>query len=183
MKHHHHAALSLVLATIAAWSPGVVPAAPAVPPASAPMSEEECRVWRAEQAFARSLEQGDRDAFAAAVHPDAVFSGGSGILRGKAAVVQDWAALFEPGAAQLRWAPEQVAIGRRADLALSRGPYWIRNPAADAAHPLLAGEFTSTWTRDADGTWRVLFDGGSRPAPISEEALAKRLAAMPQPCS
>lgn len=180
----HHVALSFVLATVAAWTAVPLRAAPAVPAAVPPsLSDEECRVWRAEQAFARSLEQGDRIAFAAAVHPEAVFAGGSGVLRGKEAVVADWAALFAPGAPQLRWTPEQVAIGARPDLALSRGPYWIRNPAADAPHPLLAGEFTSTWSRDADGQWRVLFDGGSRPAPISEDALAKRLAALPVPCS
>ena len=40
---------------------------------------------------------------------------------------------------------------------------------ADGNH---IGNFNSTWVKQQDGTWRVLFDGpGSAPAPIAENSL------------
>lgn len=152
--------------------------APSAPPEPAP-SAEECAVFRAEAAFARSVEQGDRATFAASVHPDAVFSGS----KGRDAVIADWEFAFDPSQPKLRWAPSRVAIGARSDLALSRGPYWIENPAPDAPHRFAMGEFTSVWTRNADGSWQVLFDGGSTAIPVDEATLRKRIAALPKVCN
>lgn len=152
-------------------------------PAEPAPSAEECAVFRAEAAFARSVEQGDRDAFAASVHPDAVFSGTGPASKGRDAVIAAWEFAFDPSQPKLRWAPSKVAIGARSDLALSRGPFWIENPAPDAPHRFAMGEFTSVWTRNADGTWQVLFDGGSAAIPVDEATLRKRIAALPTTCN
>ena len=175
----------LLAASVRAEAPSPDAAAPAahpVPAAAPALSPEECAVFRAEAAFARSVAQRDRAAFAAFVHPDAVFSGGGAPAKGRDAVVAAWEFAFDPAQPVLHWAPSSVAIGARADLALSRGPYWIENTAPGAPHRLVAGEFTSVWTRGDDGEWKVLFDGGSSAAPLSAEALHKRLAALPTPC-
>jgi ketosteroid isomerase-like protein len=169
------AALSLLLPMAALAQ---TPAAPAEPAPSA----EECAVFRAEAAFARSVAEGDREAFAASVHPDAVFSGNGPASKGRDAVIAAWEFAFDPSQPKLRWAPSKVAIGARSDLALSRGPYWIEHTAPDAPHRFAMGEFTSVWSRNADGSWQVLFDGGSGAIPVDEATLRKRIAALPASC-
>ena len=84
----------------------------------------------------------------------------------------------------LRWYPDAVDVSGDGNTALSRGPYWMDNPAAPAGKRYRIGRFISTWVRGGDGQWQVVFDGGGgnvpKPATQAEvEALAAARKACP----
>jgi ketosteroid isomerase-like protein len=114
----------------------------------------------AEIGFALSVENRDEKAFATFIHPDARFVGG-GISRGRDAVVGAWAPFFEDDGPRLVWRPMIVEVLASGDLALSRGPYRLRTIDENGTLVEQWGTFNSTWQRQADGNWQVIFDAGS----------------------
>lgn len=134
------------------------------------MGAAECAVWAREAGFARSVEEHDLEAFSDYVHPDAIFLGGAKPLRGRSAVVEGWREIVEDtGASSLRWRPAQITMSAAdADIAVSTGPYWLIDKRPDAEVKYLQGTFVSTWKKDKAGVWRVLYDAGDNPIPISE---------------
>ena len=170
-------ALALAAGTAAASNP---PAPPAPT-----FSADECAVWAREASFAGAAERHDAKAFIEHVHPGAVFVNGIyQTVRGRDAVAKEWAPIVEGKDIVLRWHPDAVSIGGDPRLALSRGPYWMENPAKDAPQPYLVGRFISTWVRGDDGQWRVMFDGGAggRPTPASAEDVARLKTATIRAC-
>ena len=135
-------------------------------PLLADEATEELRA--AEIAFAATVADGDLEAFGSFIDEDAVFVS-TGVLRGRAAIVQAWSAFFAEGAPQLTWQPEVVEV--RADgLGLSRGPYTLTMTAPDGGTSSSSGSFTSIWRRGEDGAWKVLFDSGCPPSPTTSSA-------------
>jgi ketosteroid isomerase-like protein len=114
------------------------------------------QVRTAETAFAATMADRDLQKFASYVDEEAVFFGGEGALRGKAAVVERWKAFFDGPNAPFSWTPETVEVLASGTLALSSGP--VHDPAGKRV-----GTFNSIWRRGADGAWRVVFDKGCDP--------------------
>jgi ketosteroid isomerase-like protein len=125
----------------------------AAPVALAQQTPQE-QVFAAERAFAATMAARDLKAFAEFVSEEAFFF--SGDLRGKQAVVDGWAPMFE-GPAPFSWEPDQVEVIPSGTLAFSTGP--VRNPEG-----VIVSRFNSVW-RLEDGVWRVLFDKGEPLAP------------------
>ena len=147
-------------------------------------ANERCAVWDRETSFAESVKVHDAAAFAAHLHPDAVFIGGNDKgTQGAAAVAEEWAGLIAGEGILLRWYPDAVDVGAHGTLAISRGPYWMENPAAPEGKRFLKGRFVSTWQRGDDGQWLVVFDGGGGnvPVPATADEIAA-LAAAQNPC-
>mgnify|MGYP001389590116 CR=1 FL=1 len=113
----------------------------------------EAEVRAAETAFAKSMADRDPKAFAKLVADDAVFFGRDSVLRGKQAVVDSWAGMFEGPDAPFSWQSESAVVLESGTLALSYGPVF----AADGKR---FGTFNSVWRREKDGTWKVIFDKG-----------------------
>lgn len=112
------------------------------------------QVIEAERAFAKSMADRDPRAFAAFIAPDAVFVSGPKPLRGRQQVVDGWAHYFAKPDAPFSWEPADVEVLDSGELALSSGP--VRD-----ANGRIVARFTSTWRREAPGTWRIIFDNGS----------------------
>jgi len=110
------------------------------------------QVRDAETAFANSMAQRDLAAFARLVAPDAVFFG-ERVLRGKEEVIAGWKAFFEGAAAPFSWSSASVEVLASGTLAHSSGPVLDK-------HGNQVGTFNSIWRRDADGSWKVVFDKG-----------------------
>lgn len=169
---------SLVFAVVAS----LAPLASAQSPGNA---ADACAVWEREAAFAQSVVDHDAAAFAAHLLPGAVFIGGNGKgTHGREAIAAEWAGLIEGKGVVLRWYPDAVDVSGDGRTALSRGPYWMDDPAAPAGKRYLKGRFISTWVRGDDGQWQVAFDGGggniAKPATQAEvEALAAARKACP----
>lgn len=143
--------------------------APAVP-AATPTVSDACAVWARESGFAQSVADHDAAAFAGYLHPDAVFIEGGNATRGADAIAAEWAGLIAGKGVLLRWYPDAVDVGANGAVALSRGPFWMENPSAPLEKRYRRGRFISTWLRDADGQWRVVFDGGAGDAPVPATA-------------
>jgi len=75
-------------------------------------------------------------------------------MRGKQQVIAVWSEFFKPEVAPFRWQPERVVTNATGDLGFSTGP------VLDEAG-VQTGTFTSTWIRQPDGSWKILFDRGS----------------------
>jgi len=110
-----------------------------------------------EAAFAKTMADRDRAAFATFVSEEAIFVG-SRALRGRAAVTEGWARFFEGQEAPFSWAPERVEVVDSGTLAISSGPVYDPSGAR-------VGTFNSTWRRESDGEWRVVLDIGCPPCP------------------
>ena len=115
-------------------------------------------VFAAESSFAASMARRDLKAFAALVSPEAVFFNDTAALRGKEAVLAAWRKFFVDPKPPFSWRPETVEVLSSGTLALTSGP--VRDPAGT-----LIGTFTSIWRREADGSWRIIFDKGCPPPP------------------
>lgn len=114
------------------------------------------QVRAAETAFAKSMADRDLAAFTALLADDTVFWGGKGVNRGKAAVAADWKRFFDGPAAPFSWAPAEVEVLDSGTLGFTSGP--VFDPKGNRI-----GTFNSVWQRQADGTWKIVFDKGCPP--------------------
>jgi ketosteroid isomerase-like protein len=110
------------------------------------------QVREAETGFARSMTERNAVAFATFIAADAVFFGDK-TLRGKAAVVAGWQGFFEGPVAPFSWSAETVEVLDSGTLAHSSGPVLDKQGQR-------VGTFNSIWRREADGSWKVVFDKG-----------------------
>ena len=115
-------------------------------------------VFAAERAFAKTMADRDIAAFGRYVADEAVFFGAKDVQRGKPEVVAAWSGFFEGKEAPFSWEPDRVEVLSSGELALSTG--LVRDPTGK-----VVARFNSVWRREAPGTWRVVFDKGSPPAP------------------
>lgn len=170
----------LLLVAATAWA-----AEPATPDPAPKLSADECAVWVRELSFAQSVADHDAAAFAAHVHPGAVFGAKRAQPeRGRDAIVQGWTGIVAGKKLKLLWYPTMVAIGGEPGIAYSSGPALYESLAPDAKQRYSLGGFQSIWHKDADGVWRVLFDDGVPPVPATAEQAEAfkhgRKAACPQ---
>jgi ketosteroid isomerase-like protein len=121
-------------------------------PASAADRAEEVRAT--EIAFAKAFADRDAQKFFLYLADDAQFLGRRNTMRGKQEVIAGWSEFFKPAVAPFRWQPERVVTNAAGDLGFSSGPVFDEAGAQ-------IGTFTSTWVRQPDGSWKILFDGGS----------------------
>jgi len=111
------------------------------------------QVRAAERAFAKSMADRDHAAFVAHLADEAVFFGSKSVMRGRAAVAKGWKPLFEGQKAPFSWEPERVEVLDSGTLGYSSGP--VRNPEGKTV-----GTYNSVWRREADDTWKIIFDCG-----------------------
>ena len=147
------------------------------------LSAAECEVWARELGFARSVAEHDATAFVGFLAEGAVFGAKRPqARRGRDAVVAAWSGLIAGKELRLSWYPTMVAIGGEPDVAYSSGPALYEDLTPGAKQRFLVGGFQSIWHRDADGTWRVLFDDGIEPKPASDDEVAAFRAGRREAC-
>jgi uncharacterized protein (TIGR02246 family) len=134
------------------WTAAFLIAAAVAPPPGAGQTDVREQVRAAETAFAKTLADRDLGAFSGFVSEEAVFVGQS-VHRGRAAVREAWRSYFDGPDAPFSWAPETVEVLDSGGLAMTSGPVY----APDGTR---IGTFHSTWRREPDGRWRVIFDQG-----------------------
>lgn len=69
---------------------------------------------------------------------------------------RDVTASSQDGPGQLQWYPEFATIASSGDLGLSTGPWTIKADGQPDAY----GHFVTLWRKQANGTWRAVFDSG-----------------------
>lgn len=110
------------------------------------------QVRDAENAFAATMAARDLQAFAGFLADDAIFFGNSA-ARGKNAVVEAWKGFYQGEQAPFSWRSETVEVLDSGQLAHSSGPVFDPQGRRVAT-------FNSIWRREADGSWKVVFDKG-----------------------
>ena len=113
-------------------------------------------VRAAETAFAKAFADRDQAKFFTFVADDAHFLGAKRTMNNKAEVVEVWSNYLKDAKAPFSWKPERVFVNAKGDLGLSTGP--VFDP--EGKH---VSNFISYWQKQADGTWKVLFDGPGAP--------------------
>ncbi len=122
-------------------------------------------VRRAEMAFAKAFADRDQARFFSFVLDDATFLGAMRTLSGKKQVIERWSRFFEGPEAPFSWGPERVAVDASGRTGLSTGPVYDPN----GQH---IGSFITTWIKQKDGSWKVLFDSsGPSAANLPETAV------------
>lgn len=132
----------------------------------------------AETGFSRAAERRDLASFLGFVDSDARFVSGS-VSRGRQEVGEAWAGVFREDGPAMRWRPREVEVTADGQLAISRGPYRVRRIAEDGEATETWGHFISTWRRNAQGRWQVVFDTGGDHGMTPDEADLAALAAEP----
>ena len=117
-----------------------------------------------ETAFAKAFADRDRDRFFAFVADDAQFLGRQRIAHGKKEVIESWSRFFDSSEAPFSWKPERVVANAAGNLGFSTGPVF------DGASGAQIGTFTSTWQKQRDGSWKIVFDGGTHCPPAAAPA-------------
>ena len=115
--------------------------------------EREAQLRATEQAFAATMAARDLAAFESFLAPEAVFFSGDEALRGRAAIVAAWSRFYEGEQAPFSWEPTVAVVLDTGDLGLTSGP--VLDPAGNQV-----GSFNSIWRREADGSWKIVFDRG-----------------------
>ena len=119
-------------------------------------------VRQAEIAFAKAFADRDKEKFFSMIANDATFLSGLTTAQGKDAVVKRWSRFFESPQAPFSWGPERVSVSADGKLGLSTGP--VYDPKGTHV-----GDYISTWRKEADGSWKIIFDSnGPGPAVIEK---------------
>lgn len=107
----------------------------------------------AETAFAQSMADRDFERFASFIDDEAVFLNGGQPLRGKVAILAHWKRFFDAPEAPFAWRPELAEVSATHGLGSTEGP-------VSTANGQVIARFYSTWKRQPEGRWTVIFDNG-----------------------
>lgn len=66
-----------------------------------------------------------------------------------------------PPTATLTWKPVQAEASMAGDLGYTWGRYEYRDRTADGKPVVETGTYVTIWRRQADGSWKVVLDGGT----------------------
>ncbi len=111
--------------------------------------------------FARAFAERDVARFASFVADDARFTGGGRLREGKAAILEQWTKMMQNPDLTLTWSPDIVELSAAGDLGYTSGPYEFALKRPDGTLALERGRFASIWRRQANGSYRIVFDIGS----------------------
>ena len=147
----------LLAASLGALPACAMPTAPvgsAVPASGSTLGTVTQEVRQREMAFAQTMADRNPTAFAGFIADEAIFFSGDHAMRGKPAILADWAKFFTSPGVPFSWQPDTVEVLDSGTLALTSGP--VRGATGK-----LTGRFNSIWRRESDGVWRVVFDRGN----------------------
>ena len=136
---------------LAAASAMLLGCAAQAPPPSPTAAREQ--VFAVERAFARTMADRDHRAFVSFLSDEAVFLMGGKPLRGKNAVADYWKRFYIAPKAPFSWKPDRVQVLDSGGLGYSTGPVFDEEGKQFA-------RFYSTWRREPDGAWHIVFDDG-----------------------
>lgn len=111
------------------------------------------QVRQSELSFSAAMAARDLKAFAGFIAEDAVFINGGQPLRGRDAILKYWERFFAGPTAPFSWKPDIVEVAAAGTLGYTEGPVTASSGASEL-------RFYTTWQRQAQGSWMVIFDNG-----------------------
>jgi ketosteroid isomerase-like protein len=90
------------------------------------------------------------------------------VLVGREVKEKRWAGLLNDPAMTIQWKPTQAEITATGDFGFTMGRYQTRRRDEKGAGLVASGKYVTFWKKQADGSWKVVFDAGVQdPAPAS----------------
>lgn len=121
-------------------------------------ADAKAQVAKAEKDFNDyAANYGVKEAFLAYAADSAVISRGGKIYKGKKAIGQ----YFDTQtylSVKLIWSPDVVEVSSSGDLAYTYGPYLFEAMQTDSSIVNSGGIFHTVWQKQADGSWKFVFD-------------------------
>jgi ketosteroid isomerase-like protein len=116
------------------------------------------QIFEAEKSFARmAAKKGADSAFLYFAATDAVLNRGNDVVKGKDSII----AYFQSRNytdIQLKWEPEFVDASASGDLGYTYGPFTFNAKDKDGKEIKSSGVFHTVWKKQADGSWKFVWD-------------------------
>ena len=142
------------------------------PLADSPSTQElEQQLMAADRAFAKAATEHGLDGWMEYMADDAarIEKLGGKFIKGKEAIRKSDAALFADPQRRLVWEPVDAHIHADRQSGLTSGRYRLVKKGEDGKESVIAqGSYFTGWRKQADGKWKVTFDGGGPDAPIAK---------------
>jgi len=134
------------------------PAAPPLPDAEAVRAS----LIAADEAFAAATAERGLEGWMAAfdssaiqMEPDVPFTPGIGAIRASMGPA------FADTTFRLTWQPTLAFASADGNLGYTLGTWQSRHYTADGKASVATGKYVTIWRKQADGSWKVVFDGGN----------------------
>ena len=161
MKLPHGLAIAVVAALVA----GAACARPQAPRENITNNTDRAAadaILKADRDFNQAVADRDLNRFLSFVAEAATFNGGTPTeVHGRDAIAKDWAPFFEADGPRLTWIPTHAEVLGAGDLGYSVGSSEYRQAAAGGQAPVRRGQYLTVWRKQADGSWKVVYDTGS----------------------
>ena len=117
-------------------------------------------IMQADRDFNQSVAMRDKKTFLALISEDAVFVG-DGPMRGHEEILKGWGAFFDPNGPTLTWEPTSAQVLVGGDVGVTIGSWVRRAKSPDGKTTEARGQYVTTWQKQKDGSWKVVYDIGS----------------------
>jgi ketosteroid isomerase-like protein len=115
---------------------------------------------QADRDLSQSVASRDKKKFLSLISETALFVG-DGPMRGHDEIVKGWSAFFDPKGPTLAWEPTRAEVLVGGDVGVTIGSWVRRSRAADGKPSEARGQYVTTWQKQKDGAWKVVYDIGS----------------------
>ena len=117
-------------------------------------------IMQADRDFNQSVAIRDKQKFLSLISESAVFVG-DGPMRGHDEILKGWGAFFEANGPTLTWEPARADVLVGGDVGVTIGAWVRRSKTPDGKTTEARGQYATTWQKQKDGTWKVVYDIGS----------------------
>lgn len=117
-------------------------------------------IMQADRDLNQSVASRDKKKFLSLVSEMAVFVG-DGPMRGHDEILKGWAAFFDPNGPTLTWEPTRADVLVGGDVGVTIGSWVRRAKTPDGKTTEARGQYATTWQKQKDGSWKVVYDIGS----------------------
>lgn len=129
-------------------------------------SERAPALEQADLAFAADVDARGVDAWVGAFDPEGAMESEGKRIQGADAIRAAMAPLLSERSRRLQWAPLWSGLSPAGDAGFTIGAWALRKHEDGAWRTAGTGSYVTLWRRQADGSWKVLFDAGEDdPAP------------------
>src|SRR5215203_3444543 len=117
-------------------------------------------IMQADRDFNQSVATRDKKKFLFLISEMAVFVG-DGPLTGHNEILKGWAPFFDPNGPTLTWQPITAEVLVGGDVGVTIGSWIRRTKAPDGKTSEARGQYVTTWQKQKNGAWKVVYDIGS----------------------
>ncbi len=124
---------------------------------------------KADREFARATAEKGVEGFAAFLAEDVVLlNGGAPIIYGRQGAIDMWSGLLTDPGASITWEPTMAVLAESGELGYTVGQYIMILTGENGERSVEKGKYVTIWRKQADGSWKVVLDGGNPDGPAEQ---------------